>query len=91
MKLGIDDLKSATRNGKYGIEVSIADQGIGMNPKQREKIFDAFYRADISTTGFEGIGLGMTIAKYIVKAHNGKIWVESEAGKGTTVKFVIPV
>jgi PAS domain S-box-containing protein len=71
-------------------EVSVKDQGVGMASEQVEKIFDKFYRADASDTAIEGTGLGMTIVKYIVEAHGGKIWVESEVGKGTIVRFTIP-
>jgi PAS domain S-box-containing protein len=72
-------------------EVSVADQGIGMTPEQVEKMFDKFYRADASNTAIEGTGLGMTIVKHIVEGHGGKIWVASELGKGTTVKFTISI
>ena len=72
------------------IEISIADQGIGMTPDQVKQIFDKFYRVDASDSAPEGTGLGMTIVKYIVEAHGGKIWIESKLGKGTTVTFVIP-
>lgn len=61
-----------------------------MTPEQVEKIFDKFYRADASNTAISGTGLGMNIVKYLVEAHGGKVWVESELGKGTTVKFTIP-
>ena len=70
--------------------VSVQDEGIGMSPEQIKKIFDKFYRADASDSAPEGTGLGMTIVKYIVEAHGGKVWVESELGKGTTVRFAIP-
>jgi PAS domain S-box-containing protein len=71
--------------------IAVEDQGIGMSPQQAEKMFDKFYRADASNTAIEGTGLGMTIVKYIVEGHGGKIWVDSELGKGTTVRFTIPV
>lgn len=71
--------------------VSIEDQGLGMTPEQVDKIFDKFYRADASSTAIEGTGLGMTIVMHIVEAHGGKVWVESELGKGTTVRFTIPI
>jgi signal transduction histidine kinase len=61
-----------------------------MSHDQVNKIFDKFYRVDVSNTAIEGTGLGMTIVKYIVEAHGGKILVESELGKGTTVRFTIP-
>ena len=71
-------------------QISVEDQGIGMNPDQAEKIFDKYYKADSSSSALEGAGLGMTIAKYIIEAHGGKIWVESELDKGTAVRFTIP-
>ena len=70
--------------------VSVEDRGIGMTPHQMEKIFDRFYRADSSDSAPRGTGLGMPIAKHIVEAHGGMIWVESELGKGTAVRFTIP-
>jgi len=87
------------RNAEFGLRnepiseymVSIQDEGMGMTPEQVDKIFDKFYRVDASNTAIEGTGLGMTIVKHIVEAHGGKVWVESEVGKGTTVRFVIPL
>jgi PAS domain S-box-containing protein len=71
-------------------QVSIADQGIGMNEDQRLRIFDKFYRADTSNSAIEGVGLGMNIVQEIIKAHGGRIWVESCVGKGTVVHFTLP-
>jgi signal transduction histidine kinase len=62
-----------------------------MTPEQTERVFDKFYRVDASDTAPEGTGLGMTIVKYIVEAHRGKIRIESEPGKGTKVIFTVPV
>lgn len=69
----------------------IEDNGVGMTSEQVEKVFDKFYRVDASDTGIEGTGLGMTIVKHIVEAHGGRISLESEPGKGTTVTFTVPV
>ena len=71
--------------------VSVTDQGIGMTPEQVAKIFDKFYRADASNTAIGGIGLGMSISKQMVEMHGGKIWVESESGMGTTIRFSLPI
>jgi len=71
-------------------QVSVEDQGMGMTPEQIDKVFDKFYRVDASNTAIEGTGLGMTIVKHIVEAHGGKVRIESELGKGTTVRFTIP-
>lgn len=70
---------------------SVADRGVGMTPEQVARIFDKFYRADASDTAVGGLGLGMSIARNIVEAHGGRIWVESEPGRGTTVRFTLPL
>jgi len=72
-------------------QVSVEDQGMGMTLEQVEKVFDKFYRADASNTAISGTGLGMSIVKYLIEAHGGKVFVESEPGKGTTVRFTIPL
>ncbi|MCD4689184.1 MAG: PAS domain S-box protein [Desulfuromonadaceae bacterium] len=71
-------------------QVSVADQGIGMSEDQILRIFDKFYRADTSNSAIEGVGLGMNIVQEIIKAHGGRIWVESCVGKGTVVHFALP-
>ncbi len=72
------------------IQVRITDQGIGMRDEEIRQVFNKFYRADTSNNAIEGTGLGMSIAKHIIEAHDGKIWVESEFGSGTSVYFSIP-
>jgi signal transduction histidine kinase len=72
-------------------QVTVTDHGIGMTPDQAARVFDKFYRADSSNTAVEGTGLGMSIVKAIVEAHGGRVWVESEAGNGTTVCFTLPL
>ncbi|BCR03828.1 hypothetical protein DESUT3_08970 [Desulfuromonas versatilis] len=69
----------------------VSDQGMGMSPDQVARVFDKFYRADASNTAIGGVGLGMSIVRYIVEAHGGKIWVESELGRGTAVFFTLPL
>lgn len=86
---GLIQVSGRVSDGHF--EVSVKDQGVGMTPEQVEKIFDKFYRVDTSDKAIEGTGLGMTIVKHIVEVHGGKIWVESEPGKGTSVRFMIPV
>ena len=72
------------------IQVSVSDTGVGIPEDRKEKIFEAFSQADGSITRrFGGTGLGLTIASKIVKEYNGKIWVESEEGKGSTFYFTI--
>ncbi len=72
-------------------KVRVADQGIGIPADQISRVFDRFYRVDTSSTAAGGIGLGLSIARYIVEAHGGQIWVESEARQGTAVSFTLPL
>jgi PAS domain S-box-containing protein len=75
------------------ILVSISDNGIGIPKKEHEKIFEKFYTVGGKslTRESERMGLGLTIAKGIVEAHGGKIWVESELNKGSTFYFTLPM
>lgn len=71
------------------VTVSIKDQGCGIPKNLTEKIFQRFYQADPKR---QGSGIGLTLAKAWVEAHNGRIWAESEGeGKGATVAFTLPV
>jgi signal transduction histidine kinase len=73
------------------IRVSVSDQGIGIAQEQLTRIFERFYQIDGSSTRrFEGAGLGLAIAKRIVEAHGGKIWVKSQVSKGSTFTFTLP-
>ena len=73
------------------VEFSVQDNGIGIAPDEVEKIFDAFYQVDGSSTReYGGAGLGLSIAKSLVQAHHGQIRVESEVGRGTTFFVIIP-
>ena len=73
------------------VMVSVADDGIGIPLEDREKVFERFYRAgNRSEVNAPGTGLGLAIAREVVDKHGGKIWLESELGKGTTFHFVVP-
>ncbi|HLH25247.1 MAG TPA: HAMP domain-containing sensor histidine kinase [Chloroflexota bacterium] len=70
--------------------VSVADQGLGIPPDQMDDIFRPFERLHTDEV-VEGLGLGLTIAKGIVEAHGGRIWVESAPGQGSTFHFTLPL
>jgi signal transduction histidine kinase len=70
------------------VEVSVTDSGAGIPPEHHQEIFEDFVRVDRNTSG---MGLGLAIAKRLVQAHRGKIWVESEATKGSTFRFLLPI
>ncbi|HIE28965.1 TPA: response regulator, partial [Candidatus Poribacteria bacterium] len=72
--------------------ISVTDTGIGIPSEKQEKIFNPFIQADSSTTReYGGTGLGLTLSKRIVELLSGKIWFESEEGKGSVFSFSIPV
>jgi signal transduction histidine kinase len=70
------------------VEVSVADTGPGIAPEHHQEIFEDFVRVDRNTTG---MGLGLAIAKRLVQAHRGKIWVESEPVSGSKFTFLLPM
>lgn len=73
------------------VVVSVSDQGEGIPAQYLEKIFERFFQVDGTTTRrVGGIGLGLSIARSIVAAHDGKIWAESTPGRGSTFYFTLP-
>ncbi len=78
---------SARRNGSE-IEIAVEDTGIGIDPTKIDRIFEEFEQASIH---HEGTGLGLALAKRFVELHGGRMWVESEPGRGSTFTFTLPV
>lgn len=77
---------------RKGIAIDVVDNGVGIAPRDRKKVFDRFYRVDnLLTRKTEGSGLGLAIAKRIVEAHGGTISVKSEVGKGSTFTLHLPI
>jgi PAS domain S-box-containing protein len=82
---------SLVRNGDDWAKVSVTDTGPGIPSEEATRIFDKFYQVTQSERRKAmGTGLGLSIAKALVEMHGGKIWLESEAGKGSTFCFTLP-
>jgi PAS domain S-box-containing protein len=73
---------------KEGLFAGVSDSGMGISPENQQKIFEPFTR--LQGSGAKGIGLGLVVCKHLVEAHGGRIWVESQSGKGATFLFTIP-
>ncbi len=74
-----------------GIRVSVSDNGVGIPEEERENIFQKFYRGrEESGEESRGLGIGLAITKHFVELHDGKIWVESEEGEGSTFYVLLP-
>lgn len=79
------------RNQDGGVDISVVDNGIGIELKNHEKIFAKFYQVDDSMTrNYQGTGIGLSIAKSIVEAHEGSVVLKSERGKGSTFTTQLP-
>jgi len=87
------EVKARPKNAQDTCELlfSVSDEGIGIDKDKQEKIFDVFTQEDVSTTRqFGGTGLGLSICKKLLELMGGRIWVESEKGKGSAFSFIIP-
>jgi signal transduction histidine kinase len=96
-----DDSKIRRRRGlglhnlglqsQEAVIISVADTGIGIEPEEQSRVFERFFRGDHPIVRqHPGRGLSLSIAKSLVELHGGRIWVESEPGKGAVFSFTLP-
>jgi signal transduction histidine kinase len=82
------EVRVFSRQEKESLVIGVRDNGIGIAPEAQQKLFEPFARLKENTAS--GIGLGLVVCKRLVEAHSGRIWVESQLGKGSTFLFTIP-
>jgi signal transduction histidine kinase len=73
------------------VRVTVSDTGIGIAPEFQQEVFDDFFKLTEGPDARKGMGLGLAIARRLVNAHGGKIWVESEPGFGSKFRFLLPL
>ena len=73
------------------VRVSVTDTGPGLAPEDHERVFDEFQQTDAGVEQREGTGLGLALSKRLVELHGGRIWVDSQLGRGSTFVFTLPV
>jgi two-component system CheB/CheR fusion protein len=83
------DIHMTEKNGE--VTVAIKDNGIGIKKENIWKIFERYYREEERAVHFQGLGIGLYISYEIIQRHNGKLWAESKAHKGSTFHFTLPV
>jgi signal transduction histidine kinase len=77
--------------GETEVEVSVRDQGIGIGPEHLPHIFERYYQGETAEGARAGLGVGLNVCLEIVQAHGGRIWAESEGGKGSVFHFTLPI
>ena len=80
----------SARRRPESVEVRISDQGVGIPRADQQRIFSKFYRAESTGPGVHGTGLGLFLARGLLLAMGGKIWVESKEGQGSTFVLELP-
>ena len=76
---------------QHEVVVSVEDHGIGIPRGSQSRVFERFYKVDRARVRGGGTGLGLSIARHVIEGHGGRIWVESEEGRGSTFSFALPV
>jgi signal transduction histidine kinase len=83
------DVRAELRDGTA--EISVRDTGVGIAPEDQEAVFEEFRQVGIASKKVEGTGLGLAISRKFIELHGGRIWVESQVGKGSTFAFTLPL
>ena len=83
------DVRTAMRNGSA--EIAVTDTGVGIAPEDQATVFEEFRQVGAASKRVEGTGLGLAISRKFIELHGGRIWVESEVGKGSTFAFTVPL
>ena len=86
---GAIDVRAGRRDGE--VHVSVRDTGVGIAPAEQDAVFEEFRQVGESTAKHEGTGLGLALCRKFVELHGGRIWVESEIGRGSTFTFTLPL
>ena len=76
---------STEQSEAKGIVVAVGDSGPGVDPEDRERVFQAFY-----TTKSSGVGMGLSICRSIIEAHGGQLWADANEPRGAVFKFTLP-
>jgi chemotaxis family two-component system sensor kinase Cph1 len=82
-------IELSARKQETQVEISVTDNGPGISKQTQERIFEKF--SQLKMNDRRGLGLGLFIAKWIIDAHKGHIWVTSNVGKGSTFSFTLPL
>jgi len=82
------DVRATMNDGMA--EISVADTGVGIAPEDQEAIFEEFRQVGTADKKVEGTGLGLALSRKFIELHGGRIWVQSEPGKGSTFSFTLP-
>ncbi len=86
------EIKVSVQPEKEQLLIGVSDQGVGISPADQAKLFAPFQRLEESRPGgARGVGLGLLVCQRLVEAHGGRIWVESEPGRGSTFFFTLPL
>jgi signal transduction histidine kinase len=83
------DVRARVHDGET--EISVTDTGVGIAPDDQEAVFEEFRQVGTASKKVEGTGLGLAISRKFIELHGGRIWVESQLGKGSTFAFTLPL